>query len=221
MQVLSSGDVRWLDDVGPGDEHVRRALDHQDEVRDGGRVDGAPGAGPEDAAHLRDDAARERVAEEDVGVAGERLDALLDARAARVVQPDDGRADLHGEVHDLADLLRVGPAERAAEDGEVLREDERLAPVDEAVARDDAVAEDLLLLHAEVGAAVDDEPIELDEAAGIEQQVDSLARRELAAFVLFLDAFGPAADERLGVHLVEPLDGRRRGAGRGGHAPVL
>jgi hypothetical protein len=34
----------------------------------------------------------ERVAQEDVGVAGERLDALLDARAARVVEADDGRA---------------------------------------------------------------------------------------------------------------------------------
>ena len=134
-----------LDDVGAGDEHVARALDHQDEVGDGGRVHGAPGARAHDAADLRDDAARERVAEEDVGVAGERLDALLDARAARVVEADDGRADLHREVHDLADLLGVGAAQAAAEDREVLREDEDLAPVDQAVAGDDAVAQDLLL----------------------------------------------------------------------------
>ena len=32
-------------------------------------------------------------------------DAFLDARAARIVEPDDGAAVLHGQVHDLADLL--------------------------------------------------------------------------------------------------------------------
>ena len=130
----------------------------------------------------------ERVAQEDVGVAGERLDALLDARAARVVEADDGRADLHREVHHLADLLRVGARERAAEDGEVLREHEDLAAVDDAVAGDDAVAEDLLLLHAEVGAAVGDELVELDEAAGVEQGGDALARGQLAGLVLLVDA---------------------------------
>ena len=49
-------------------------------------------------------------------------DALLDARAARVVEADDRRAVLHREVHDRADLLRVRLAHRAAEDGEVLGE---------------------------------------------------------------------------------------------------
>ena len=55
------------------------------------------------------------------------------------------------EIHDLADLLRVRARQRAAEHGEVLREHEDLAAVDRAVAGDHAVAEDLLLLHAEVG----------------------------------------------------------------------
>ena len=43
-----------LDDVGAGDEHVRRALDHEDEVGDRGRVHGAAGARPHDEADLRD-----------------------------------------------------------------------------------------------------------------------------------------------------------------------
>ena len=59
-----------------------------------GEYTAPPAHGPEDRADLRHDAGRERVAQEDVGVAGERLDALLDARAARVVEPDDRRADL-------------------------------------------------------------------------------------------------------------------------------
>ena len=51
-----------LDDVGAGDEHVARPLDHQDEVGDGGRVDGAAGARSHDRGDLRDDARGEGVA---------------------------------------------------------------------------------------------------------------------------------------------------------------
>ena len=149
----------------------------------------------------------ERVAQEDVGVAGERLDALLDARAARVVEADDRRADLHREVHHLADLLGVRARERAAEHGEVLREDEDLAAVDGAVAGDDAVAEDLLLLHAEVGAAVGDELVELDEAspgragASMRSRAVSLP----ASCCLSMRAWPPASCG-LGFHLLETRD---------------
>ena len=104
-----------LDHVGTGDEHVAGLVHHEDEIGDGGRVDGAAGARAHDGGDLRDDAAGERVAQEDIGVAGEREHALLDARAAGIVQADDGRAGLQREVHDLADLLRVGFGERAAE----------------------------------------------------------------------------------------------------------
>src|SRR2546429_2430888 len=41
---------------------------------------------------------------------------LLDPGSPRVVEPDDRRARLHRQVHDLADLARVGLGERAAED---------------------------------------------------------------------------------------------------------
>ena len=88
---------------------------------------------------------------------------------AGVVEADDGRADLQGEVHDLADLLGVGLGEAAAEDGEVLGEDEDEAAVDAAVAGDDAVAGNLLLGHAEVEAAVLDELVELLEGALVEE----------------------------------------------------
>ena len=87
-----------------------------------------------------------------------------------------GAPDLRGEVHHLADLLGEGAREAAAEDGEVLREEEDQAAVDLAVAGDHAVARDLLLVHPEVGAAVDDEAVGLDEGAGVEQQLDALAR---------------------------------------------
>ena len=131
-----------LHDVGSGHEHVARALDHDREVGDRRRVHRAAGTRAHDHRQLRHDARRQRVAQEDVGVAAERHDALLDPGATRVVEPDDRRADLHRQVHDLADLLRVRLGQRSAEHREVLAEDEHEPAVDRAVPGDDAVAEE-------------------------------------------------------------------------------
>src|SRR2546422_155371 len=65
----------------------------------------------------RDEGGRPRGA---AGVAAERRDALLNARATRVVEADHGRAVLERQVHHLADLLGVRLGQRATEDGEVL-----------------------------------------------------------------------------------------------------
>ena len=184
------------DHVGARDEHVARPLDHDGEVGDRRRVDGAAGARPHDRRDLRHDARRERVAEKDVRVAGEREHALLDARAAGVVEPDDRRAELHREIHDLHDLRGVGLRERSAEDGEVLREGEHLPAVHEAVAGDDAVAGHEMLVHPEIAAAVGDELVDLLEGAGVEEQLHPLARRQLARRVLLLEPRRAAAQFR-------------------------
>src|SRR4029079_13042235 len=141
----------------------------------------------------RHDPRGQRVAQEDVGVAAERGDAFLDTGAARVVEADDGSAVLDRQVHHLADLLGVGLRQRAAEDGEVLGEEEDHAAVDRAVAGDDAVAGNALAVHAEIAAAVDDESVELDEGRRVEQQLDALAGSELALRVLLGDALVAAA----------------------------
>ena len=117
-----------------------------------------------------------------------------------------GRAVLDRQVHDLADLLGVGLGERAAEDGEVLGEDVDQPAVDRAVAADDSVARDLLALHAEVGAAVGDEGVDLHEGAGVEQQLDALAGGELARRVLLADAVLPAPAPGRGEPAAEVFD---------------
>ena len=66
-----------------------------------GRVDVASGAGTHDQRDLRDDAGGEPVALEDLGIAAERGDPLLDARAACVVEADDRRAVLQRHVLQL------------------------------------------------------------------------------------------------------------------------
>ena len=90
-------------------------------------------------------------------------------------------------------LLRVGFGKRAAEDGEILREDVGEAAVDAAVAGDEAIAGDDLLVHAEIAAAVLDELVDFFEGAFVEQQFDAFAGGEFAFFVLALAAFGTSA----------------------------
>ena len=181
------------DHVGAGDEHVAGMFHHEDEIGDGGGIDGATGAGAHDGGDLRHDAACQGVAQEDIGVPGERDDAFLDAGAAGIVEADDGGSRFQGEVHDLADLERVSFRERAAEHGEVLREDIDEAAVDAAVAGDETVAGDDLVVHAEVAAAVLHQLVQFFEGALVEQQFDALARAELSFFMLARAAFRPAA----------------------------
>src|ERR1043166_9229355 len=60
-------------------------------------------------------------------------------------------------------------------------------PLPWAVAGDDAVARYAVLLHPEVGGAMDDELVELLERAGIEEERDTLPRRQFPFVVLTLD----------------------------------
>ena len=175
-----------LDDVRAGDEHVRGLVDHHGEVGDRRGVDRAARARAHDQGDLRDDAAGPHVAEEDLAVEAERDDALLDARAAGVVDPDHRAADLHGQVHHLDDLLAEDLAERATEDREVLREDADLPAVDGAVAGDHPVAVRAGALQPEVGGPVPGELVQLDEGALVEQQLDPLPGGLLAPRVLLL-----------------------------------
>ncbi len=172
------------DDIRAGDEHVGGLVDHEDEIGDGGRVDGAPGAWSHDGGELRHYTRSQRIAEEDVRVAGERDHALLNAGATGIVQPNDGRTHSHGGIHDLDDLGGVRFRERAAKDGEVLRIDEDRTAVDGAIAGDESIARDALLVHVEIGGAMGDELVGLFEGSWVQQELDTLARGEFAGAVL-------------------------------------
>ena len=158
-----------------------------------GEYTAPPAHGPMITEICGHDTGRHDVAQEDLGVAAQRRDAFLDPRATGIVETDDRRADLHREVHDLADLLGVRLRQRSTEDREVLAEDEDEPSVDGSVAGDDAVAEDVLLAEAELGRAMGDEGVHLDEGPRIQQQVEPLTRGELAPGVLAFDADRAAA----------------------------
>ena len=103
---------------------------------------------------MRHHAAGQSVAQKDVGITTETYHAFLYARAAGIIQADDGRAHLHRQVHHFANLFRVRFGKGTAKDREILGEDKNLAAVDQAMAGDDSVAGIDFLLHAEVTRAM-------------------------------------------------------------------
>ena len=153
-----------LDHLRAGDEHLRLArLD--DEVGQRRAVGRAARAGPADQRDLRHRAGEHHVGVEDLAVAGERIDALLHARAARIVDEDERRAGLQGLLHDLGDLDRVHLAGRTAGDREVLAGQVHQAAADGGRAGHHAVRRQVFPGHAEQRGAV------LGEQAGLLEAV--------------------------------------------------
>jgi hypothetical protein len=194
------------DDLRPGDEHVADPVDHEREVCHRGRVHGPARAGAEDQAELGDDAARLDVAPEDLGVAGQGHDPLLDAGAARVVDADDRHPVLVREVHDLAHLLGEDLAERAPERGRVVAEQHHVAPADRRRPGHDAVAGGPPVGEPEEPGPVPGEQVQLVERGAVHQPLDPLPSRQPALVVLPAGAGGVAVG-RLVPALPQPVDG--------------
>ena len=186
-----------LHDVGPGDEHVRGALDHEDEVGHGRGVDGAAGARAHDDADLGNHARRGHVAVEDATVGVERDHPFLDARPGAVVEPDHRDAGRGGQVHHLVDLLGEHLAQRTAEDGEVLAEDADPPAVDGAESGDHPVGVGAVVLQAHAVGPVAGQHVQLLERALVEEVVDPFPGGHLALGVLPLDRFLTAGVQRL------------------------
>ena len=186
--------------------------------------------GPSIAGDQRHDAGHLHLLAEEVARAGEqRARRLLDPGAGRVEQPDQRHPLSQRDLAQAGHLELAGHPHRAGHHREVVGGDRARAAVDVAPAGDDAVGGSLLALHRplrEVRAAVD---AHLDERALVDQQVDPLAGRELAALVLLGDLLLAAAQLRLLAPLVEVLGrartssvwglGARAGLGRVAHFP--
>jgi hypothetical protein len=179
-----------LHHVGPGDEHVRRALDHEDEIRHGRGVDGAPGARSENDADLGNDTRRGHVTVEDptVGVEGDHP--FLNARPGAVVEPDHRHAGRGGQIHHLVDLLGEHLAQRTAEHGEVLAEHTDAPAVDGAESGDHAIGVRAVVLQAHTVGPVAGQHVQLLERTLVEEVVDAFPGGHLALGVVLLHRAG-------------------------------
>ena len=186
-----------LDHFGPGDEHVGVVAGHHDEIHQRRRIGRPARAGTAYDGDLRDDARQQDVHVKDGAVAGERVDALLDARAGRVLERDDRGAELGGLLHQRHDLVRVHLAERAADDGEILAEGRDLSTADIAGAGHDPVGGQRLLLHAEEAAGMLDVGAELLKRGFLKQRVEPVARRHQPLVAAPRELVGAASGENL------------------------
>ena len=177
-----------FDDLWAGDEHVRRLIDHDDEIRDGRAVHGTASTGAHDHRDLWDDAAGTDVAEENLRIGPQRGHAFLNAGAAGIVHADDRSAGLESHVQNLADFQAVHLTEASTVDREILRKGVHLTAVDGAVAGDHAVAGNDVPVHAKVSAAVFHQSVHLLETAFVEQHFQALTRGHLSTGMLGLDA---------------------------------
>src|SRR5205085_10316360 len=111
-------------------------------------------ARPHNGRDLGDHTARKRVAQEDICVTGERNHAFLNSSATRIIEAYDRSTRFECEIHNLDDLLRVGLRKRSTENREVLGKYKDVAAMDEAIAGDETIAIDDVLLDPEVVGAM-------------------------------------------------------------------
>ncbi len=196
-----------LGQVGAGERHRALADDHRHEVREARDVGGARGAGAHHRRDHRDHARHHDLLLEQVAGAGEhRPGGLLDAGAGGVEQPDEGHALVQRHLAQAADLELAGHAHRAGHHGEVVGGDAAGLAVDVAPAGDDAVGGRLLALHRPLRGSAAGPWIPIStKVPSSHEQVDALARGQLAALVLLGDLLLAAAELRLLAARVEVL----------------
>src|SRR6266545_1279939 len=183
--------------VRTGNEHVRRVLHHDVEVGDRGAIDSATRAGTHDATNLRDDAARQSVAQKDIGVATQTYHPFLNASAAGIIQTNNGYAYFHRQVENFANFFGMCFRERTAKDGKVLSKHNHPAALDETVTRDDAIAGIELLFQTKVLRAMDDELVKLFKAVLVKEKLQALTRGHFVGSMLLVNSLDAATSFRL------------------------
>ena len=184
-----------LDDFRSRDEHLRVGFLHDDEVRQRRRIRSAARARTGDNRNLRNDARRLHVAIENIAEAFQRHFAFGNARASGVVDSDNRHAHLERVFLHFANFLRVFVPERTALHGEVLRINRDRTPVDVPDAGNDAVAGQILALHAEILAVMLDVHPELHKRARLHESRDAVARGHQTFFATRFKLVFPAAGE--------------------------
>ncbi len=173
-----------LNHLGAGQEHEGDTLGHDDEVGQGRGVNGTTGTRTKDCADLGNNTRCVDVALENLGIASQSVNALLDAGATRVVQADNRSTLLHGQIHHLTHLQCHGLTQRTANDGCILSKHIHQTATDGTETGYNAVTVIGLLLHAEVGAAVLNKHVQFLETALVKEHVDALTGSEFALLVL-------------------------------------
>ena len=189
---------RRLHERRPADEDRARSLDDDRLVAHRRHVGAAGGAGAHHGGDLRDALRRHpRLVEEDPAeVVAVREDVRLERQecTARVDEVDAGKAVLLGDLLRTQVLLDREREVRAALDGRVVGDEDALLPLDDADPGDDRRGRRVAVVQVprcERGQLEEGGP-------GIDQTVDPLPRRQLAARAVALERLLAATARDLG-----------------------
>ena len=147
----------------------------------------------ENDADLGNDAGIQRISAEYLSIPAQAVHAFLNARAARIDQPDDGGAIFVCQVHHAADLGALLFTERSALYGKVLRIDEHRPPVDLSEPGNNTIPVILLIFRLYRAISRGDELTDLMKTIRIEQFIQPFACSEFPFFVLFGNSFFTAS----------------------------
>ncbi len=209
---------RHLDQRGTPEEDLGALLDHDDVVahaRDVGATRGAVAEHQRDrgdpcGAELREVAEHPTAGDEDLGLRRQIGAAGLD-------EGDERQPVFAGDLHGPAGLLRRHRVGRAAAHGGVVGDEHALDALDDADSGDGARPD-------REAAAVRRQGRQLEErAVAVDQQLDPLARQQLASGAVALHVLGPASAARgveVGVEVGQQREHRLAVGGGLGSAPV-
>ena len=197
---------RHLHQRRAAEEDLRAAADEDGVVAHAGDVRPAGGRVAEDQRDRRlPPGGRPRQVAEEATAGDEDLLLRRQVRAARLDEGDRREVVLLGDLRGAEDLLHRPRVGGAALDGGVVGADQALHALDDTDAGDDGRAD------GEVRAPPGQRRELQERRPGVEEQLDPLARGQLAAGVVAVDVLLPAARHRdrvLGVEVGELLEHR-------------
>ena len=144
-------------------KHITGIFHHQDKICQCRRINRTSGTWAHDRTNLRNHSGCHRVAQEYLGISGQRTYPFLNSCTARVVQSDDGCSHLHSHVHHFTNFLSVRFRKSSTKYGEILCKDINQALANHTVSRHYPVSGKFLLFHTEIGTPMGYQLIQFDK----------------------------------------------------------
>ena len=144
-------------------KHIAGVFHHQNKIGQCRRINSTTGTRSHDRANLWNHSGCHRIAQEYLGISGQRTYSFLNSRASRVIQSDDRRSHLHSHVHHLADLLCMRFRKSSSKHGEILCEYINQALANHTISRHHPVSGKFLLFHTEIGTPMGYQLIQFDK----------------------------------------------------------
>ena len=144
-------------------KHITGVFHHQNKIGQCRRINRTTGTRSHDRANLWNHSGCHRIAQEYLGISGQRTYSFLNSCTSRVIQSDDGCSHLHGHVHHFTNFLSMRFRKSSSKYGEILCEYINQALANHTISRHNPVSGKFLLFHTEIGTPMGYQLIQFDK----------------------------------------------------------